>query len=228
MADSNINVTLTANASQMAAELQKAQNELKDFEKQLRKASDVTEIQRLQASIVSTKNKIDSLGKSNTQFARSTNTAAYALNDLSRIAQDAPYGFIGIQNNIQPLLESFQRLSKEAGGSGAALKAMVQGLMGPAGIGLAVGAVSSLLVAFGPKIADYIKGINEATKADEKFAKSLSEAVVVEPVAAPDTVVKNAAFSALKKSLCNILGKVWVIKGNDFNICLEKVEKPAK
>ena len=145
MADSSINVTLTANASQMAAELQKAQNELKDFEKQLRKASDVTEIQKLQASIVATKIKIDSLGKSNVQFARNTNTAAYALNDLSRIAQDAPYGFIGIQNNINPLLESFQRLKLETGSTGGALRGMIGALSGPAGLGLAVGAVSAAI-----------------------------------------------------------------------------------
>lgn len=103
---------------------------------------------------------------------RSTN----ALMNLSRVAQDAPYGFIGIANNLNPLLESFQRLSKEAGGAGGALKAMAQGLMGPAGIGLALGAVSSIIVAFGPKIASFINGTNEATKAEDKFRQSLSDA----------------------------------------------------
>jgi len=53
---------------------------------------------------------------------------------------------------------------------------MASGLMGPAGIGLALGAVSSILVAFGPKIADFISGTNEATKAEDKFAQSLSDA----------------------------------------------------
>jgi len=96
--------------------------------------------------------------------------ATNALTNLSRVAQDAPYGFIGIANNLNPLLESFQRLSKEAGGTGGALKAMASGLMGPAGIGLALGAVSSIIVAFGPKIADFISGTNEAAKAEEKFA----------------------------------------------------------
>ncbi len=105
-----------------------------------------------------------------------SNQATYALSNLSRVAQDAPYGFIGIANNLNPLLESFQRLSKDAGGAGGALKAMASGLMGPAGIGLALGAVSSILVAFGPKIADFISGTNEATKAEDKFAQSLSDA----------------------------------------------------
>jgi hypothetical protein len=109
-------------------------------------------------------------------FGNVSGQATNALTNLSRVAQDAPYGFIGIANNLNPLLESFQRLSKEAGGSGAALKAMAGGLMGPAGIGLALGAVSSIIVAFGPKIMDFINGTNKATEAEDKFAKSLSDA----------------------------------------------------
>jgi chlorite dismutase len=116
------------------------------------------------------------LGTAFKTLPNTSNQATNALTNLSRVAQDAPYGFIGIANNLNPLLESFQRLQKEAGGSGAALKAMAGGLMGPAGIGLALGAVSSIIVAFGPKIADFINGTNKATEAEDKFAQSLSDA----------------------------------------------------
>ena len=109
-------------------------------------------------------------------FGKVGNQATTALSNLSRVAQDAPYGFIGIANNLNPLLESFQRLQSEAGGTGAALKSMAQGLMGPAGIGLALGAVSSLLVAFGPQIANFIKGVDAAKQAEDKFAQSLDKA----------------------------------------------------
>ena len=116
------------------------------------------------------------LGTAFKTLPSTSNQATNALTNLSRVAQDAPYGFIGIANNLNPLLESFQRLKVEAGSTGGALKAMAGGLMGPAGIGLALGAVSSIIVAFGPKIADFISGTNEATKAEEKFTKSLSDA----------------------------------------------------
>jgi hypothetical protein len=105
-----------------------------------------------------------------------SNQATYALSNLSRVAQDAPYGFIGIANNLNPLLESFQKLKTESGSTGGALKAMVASLSGPAGIGLALGAVSSIIVAFGPKIASFISGTNKATESEDKFAKSLNEA----------------------------------------------------
>lgn len=126
---------------------------------------------------------IEDLAKSTkglkTQFqsiAGSSGQATQALTNLSRVAQDAPYGFMGIANNINPLLESFQRLQASSGSTGSALKAMAAGLMGPAGLGLAVGAVSSIIVAFGPTIANYIKGVNAASEADKKFADSLDKA----------------------------------------------------
>ena len=129
-------------------------------------------------------------------FGKVSGQATNALTNLSRVAQDAPYGFIGIANNLNPLLESFQRLQSEAGSSGAALKAMASGLMGPAGIGLALGAVSSIIVAFGPKIADFISGTNEATKAEDKFAKSLRDA----RAEASETGIRLQAYLAISQN----------------------------
>jgi hypothetical protein len=53
---------------------------------------------------------------------------------------------------------------------------MAKGLMGPAGIGLALGVVSSLIVAFGPKIAKFINGVDAAKESEDKFAESLNKA----------------------------------------------------
>ena len=84
-------------------------------------------------------NKLDSsLAK-----GKGANEAAFALTNLGRVAKDVPYGFIGIQNNLNPLLESFQRLKKETGSTGSALKALVLGLGGAGGVGLALSAVTA-------------------------------------------------------------------------------------
>ena len=98
-----------------------------------------TQIKGLQGTISGIKNQMSSV-------AKPTADATNALSNLSRVAQDAPYGFIGIANNLNPLLESFQRLKDQSGSSSTALKAMVAVLTGPAGIGLALGVVSSLAV----------------------------------------------------------------------------------
>ena len=74
------------------------------------------------------------------------NQANFALTNLSRVAQDAPFGFIGIANNLDPLLNSFQQLKNQTGSVGGALKALGAGLLGPAGIAVGFSTISSLVV----------------------------------------------------------------------------------
>ena len=129
-------------------------------------------VQNIQETVTAT----TQLGVAFKKVTPASNQATQALVNVSRVAQDAPYGFIGIANNLNPLLESFQRLKETSGSAGSALKEMAKGLMGPAGIGLALGVVSSLVVAFGPKIAKFINGTDEASEAQDKFAESLNKA----------------------------------------------------
>ena len=108
------------------------------------------------------------LGEMASQTAQATQT----LGNFSRVAQDAPYGIMGMANNINPLVESFQRLKETTGSTTGAIQAMIAGLTGPAGIGLAIGVVTSLLVTFGKDIANFFKGA--ASQVDE-LKKSLAE-----------------------------------------------------
>jgi len=96
------------------------------------------------------------------KVVKGANQATQSLINLSRVAQDAPFGFMGIANNLNPLLESFQRLRAETGSNATAFKALGAGLMGPAGIGLALGVASSLLITFGDKLAGLIGTANKA------------------------------------------------------------------
>jgi len=98
--------------------------------------------------------------------------ASQSLINFSRIAQDAPYGIMGIANNLNPMVESFQRLAKTEGGTKKALQAMVAGLAGPAGVGVAIGVVSSLAVTFSKEIIAFFKG---PTAELEAFRKKLKE-----------------------------------------------------
>ena len=77
------------------------------------------------------------------KLAKPTNSAGYALSNLGRVAQDAPFGFIAIQNNLSPLLESFQSLQVQTGSTKGALKALGSSLLGGAGIGFALSVISS-------------------------------------------------------------------------------------
>jgi hypothetical protein len=129
-------------------------------------------VQNIQETVTAT----TQLGTAFKKVVPASNQVNQALVNVSRVAQDAPYGFIGIPNNLNPLLESFQSLQKTTGSASSALKEMAKGLMGPAGIGLALGVVSSLIVAFGPKIVNFINGVDAAKESEDKFAESLNKA----------------------------------------------------
>lgn len=76
-----------------------------------------------------------------------------ALNSLSLIAQDLPYGFIGIQNNLPALISSFGALSSNTKEAGSVFKQLTTALAGPAGAYLAfsvvTGAVTYLTQKYG-------------------------------------------------------------------------------
>lgn len=107
------------------------------------------------------------------KFEKGSAQATNAMTNLGRVVQDAPFGFIGVANNINPLLESFQRLKVETGSTGGALKALGGSLLGAGGLGFAVSVVSSALVVFGDKIFGTGKKANEAESAIEKYKKAI-------------------------------------------------------
>lgn len=104
-----------------------------------------------------------------------TNQATNALTNLGRVAQDAPFGFIGIQNNLNPLLESFQRLRAETGSNGAALRALGQSLIGPAGLGIALSVVSSAITFYTMYQQKANKAVNDAKKNTDDYVNSLDQ-----------------------------------------------------
>jgi hypothetical protein len=165
MATETLRLDITADSAQAKAELQKLNNQLAIFERAVKKATDPAQIQYLNRNIEFLRGNIQTATTANQKFATGSNQAAFALTNLGRIAQDAPFGFIGIQNNLNPMLESFQRLQKETGSAGSALKAMASSLIGPAGLGLALSVGSALLLTFGDRL--FKSGKNAVVAANE-------------------------------------------------------------
>jgi hypothetical protein len=131
-----------------------------------------------------------------------------ALQNFGRVIQDAPFGILGIANNIDPLVESFQRLKTQSGSTSGALKALLAGLTGPAGIAIGISAVTSALIAFGPAISDAISGItayekalNEAGAAgSEAFKKAQIEFALLTQNANNSTISINQQEDAFNKA----------------------------
>ena len=108
-------------------------------------------------------------------LAKGSNQAAFALQNLGRVAQDAPFGFIGIQNNLNPLLESFQQLKAQSGSTSGALKALGSSLIGPAGLGIALSVVSSAVLFYQQYQQKANKTTNDAKKAADDYVNTLGQ-----------------------------------------------------
>lgn len=108
-----------------------------------------------------------------------SNSAALALTDISRVAQDLPFGFIGIANNINPLVDSFARLKRETGSTGGALKALVGSLTGAGGLGLAIGVVTAAFTIYQNGILGFNRKTKEAKDSFEDFKASLRDSAAI-------------------------------------------------
>lgn len=102
--------------------------------------SDLEGYKRTLESLQTSVNRVD--------FKNITSTskdARTALTSLSLVAQDAPFGFIGIQNNLPALIQSFGALKQQAGGVQGALSQLSGALIGPAGLFLAFSTVTAAI-----------------------------------------------------------------------------------
>lgn len=108
------------------------------------------------------------------KLPQSAGQANQAITNLNRVVQDAPFGFVGIQNNIGPLIDSFGQLKMSTGSTGGALKALIGSLAGPAGVGLAVAGVSAALTFAIQGFSSWTRGLGAAKEANDKLAESLS------------------------------------------------------
>jgi len=138
----------------------------------------LTGLQQVEQRSKQVASSVGNASKGFNTFTTSSNQATLALSNLGRVAQDAPFGFIGIANNLNPLLESFQRLKATTKTTGGALKALAGSLKGPAGIGIALSVASSLLIVFGDKLFGVSKKAKEANEAIKSIASGIAGELV--------------------------------------------------
>lgn len=179
MADNVLKGIITADGTKFNKTLAELEAQLKKFQNALKNTSNVESFNRINRAIDATKSRIASLSTIRDPLgsvSKSSNAATQSLINVGRVAQDLPFGFIGIANNLNPLLESFQRLKAESGSTSTAFKQLASGLAGPAGIGVALSVVSSLLISFGSKLFSGKSDIDEFNKELYNLAKAGDDA----------------------------------------------------
>lgn len=103
------------------------------------------------ANLTRLRSALNQTSTSAQNFNRSAANGSNTLTQFSRIAQDAPFGIMGIGNNLTATAEAFANLSRNAGGARAALSAVGQSLLGGGGILLAISLVTTGLTIMSQK-----------------------------------------------------------------------------
>lgn len=139
-----------------------------------------------------------------TQFKRvgsSSNEANQALINSGRVLQDLNYGFMGIANNLNPLLESFQRLSEKSKGNTSVMQELKSSLMGAGGIGLALSAATFIILKWGDAIGEATKKLFASNEVSKEYKATL-ESIGSTFTSAVEKVNKvEAAFNSYHKGV---------------------------
>lgn len=191
-----LEVIIGGDSKDLDKEILKVEKELKRLESQ--KQTNVKlgiDTANLDKSISSTKSKLDGLKSSlNTTsvaantFNKATANGSNTLTQFSRIAQDAPFGIIGIGNNLTATAESFSNLSRSSGGAVNALKAVGSSLLGGGGVLLAISLVTTGLTymsqsgltvgdVFDKLTGKFDENAQSMSKMNEEAVKSSSEQI---------------------------------------------------
>lgn len=147
----NLEIQIGADSSELNSEISAAEAKIKRLGKlkveRVKLGLDVKElnsdINQAKAQLSSLNKSVQSTGQSFNSMTPKVANGGNALMQFSRIAQDAPYGIIGIGNNITATVEAFGHLKNSTGSTGGALKAMAGSIVGSGGILLAVSLVTT-------------------------------------------------------------------------------------
>lgn len=183
MADNQLQINIGADTRSLEQGLQRATAEVEAFDKSVKKTTDVS-------------------GKAST-----------ALGNLGRVAQDLPFGFIAISNNLDPLLQSLSSFGKSSDDAKTKSKALLAALTGGAGLALGfsiiTGAVTYLSQKYGGlgnaisvllgNQTELDRQVIAASKSYEKFNEKLQTSVQIARESAGTVAGDIARVQALSK-----------------------------
>lgn len=170
MAGGKLSVEIGADITDFEKKIKEVEFDIKELSKikldRLKVGLDTTEINNqikdAKASLNSLKTAVKDTGQTFASTAPKVANAGNTLTQFSRIAQDAPFGIIGIGNNITATAEAFSSLKAQTGSTGGALKALGSSLAGTGGILLGVSLLTTgltLLAQSGLSVGDVIDKI---------------------------------------------------------------------
>ncbi len=139
------------------------------------------------------------------------------LTDFGRVIQDLPYGIIGVGNNITQLTDGFGRLLAQSKATGVGIgTTLLSALKGPAGIGLAISAVTTALTfanvglrAWGISLGDSSKEADEAADSAKKLKTAIDN---INSAAASELTKVKELVSGFEQENVSRREKIGIIK----------------
>ena len=180
---SNLQVQVGADINELKSKLAEAQLLLEKLRKEkavnVKAGLDVKDLQKqindAKASVRTLSTELNKSAGAMNNHSKATANGGNTLMQFSRIAQDAPFGIMGIGNNLTATAEAFGSLSKSSGGAGAALKAVGASLLGPGGVLLAISLVTSALTYMSQKGITISDVFNKLTGNFDEYAAALKK-----------------------------------------------------
>lgn len=122
--------------------------------------------------------ELDHLNTTMGKYSAKTVNAQYATFSLSQVVREMPnfaidarLGFMALSNNLPMLAQDFQMLKVQLGSTKLAFQAFAKSLLG---VNTIMVLLSTVLIAWGPKMVDWVKGLFGATKSTEQFSSALA------------------------------------------------------
>ena len=174
--------------------IDKLEEQARDLEKALRNATDLQTIQRLNADLARNRDALAQLRTTGIEpLTKATAQYNSVGTDFARIIQDAPFGIIGVGNNITQLAGSFQNLRTQSTSTGAALKTAFASIVSPANLlVLGVSAVTTALTVYSMTAKDTSGSVDNLKQSQDDFNESLKET---------DQLLKQGFFNQLLKDV---------------------------
>ena len=194
MAEQNIDIKIKVDkqGNVELKSLEKGFDKIKITAKQASQAAkqlgvDISKIQSSGSINVAT-NDFNKLSKAMSGASAASGGATASVLELGRVVSDAPYGIRGVANNLQQLASNFAFMAKQAGGAGAALKAIGSALIGPLGILVAFQAVIAALDYFsqGSSVAE-----SKFKDLSSEIAASTSELMILKRAMDDENVTQS-------------------------------------
>jgi hypothetical protein len=153
------------------------ENQARDLEKALNEATDLDTIGRLNQDLAKTRNALSQLRTTGVEPLTKATSQYNAVGvDFARIIQDAPFGIIGVGNNITQLAGSFQQLKNSSTSTGAALKTALSSIIAPTNLlVLGVSAVTTALTLYSQSAISAKGPIDDLKQAQDDYNDSLKE-----------------------------------------------------